>query len=145
MSTYEFVPAKPTFPVKYSLYMKIIDSIPFGKLSTLDAIDRFLAEVYGVSNVKMQDPQPLVRFHEISAEICHAWWRIVSDKGFILDMSIPIGVETRKQRLEAEGHVVIRAHAGSSYRVENYKDHMFDLNILRPIMPPAGEAIEQSI
>lgn len=56
MSTYEFVSAKPSFPVKYSLYMKIIDSIPFGKLSTLSAIDKFLAEVYGVANIKMQDP-----------------------------------------------------------------------------------------
>jgi len=139
---YKFIPAKPSFTLKYPLYMKIIDSIPFGKLSTLTAINAFIADVYSVSNVRIPDPDAPTHFHETLAGVTHAWWRIVSDRGLIQDWNIPIGVDTRKELLEKEGHTVILTKSQISYQVVNYKENMFDLNILRPIMPPIEEATE---
>ena len=138
-----FIPAKPSFAIKYPLYMKIIDSIPFGKLSTISAINAFIADVYGVSSIRVSGPDAPIRFYETLAGITHEWWRIVSDRGLIQDWKIPIGMDTRKDLLEKEGHTVIVSKSGVSCRVVNYKENMFDLNILRPIMPPIEEAAER--
>ena len=140
---YKFIPANPSFTIKYPLYMKIIDSIPFGKLSTLTAINTFISDVYGVSNIRIPDPDPQTRLSETLAGVTHAWWRVVSDMGLIQDWNIPIGMDARKDLLEKEGHTVILSKTGVSYKVINYKESMFDLNILRPIMPPIEEAAER--
>lgn len=137
-----FYPAKPSFPIKYSLYMKIIDSIPFGKLSTFTAINAFIADVYSVENVQLSAPDLPTRYHEICAGVNHAWQRIVSDTGLIQDLNLPIGMETRKDLLKKEGHTITLSVRGTSYQVVHYKDHMFDLNLLRPIMPPKEDASE---
>ena len=50
------IPGVKPFPVKYSLYMKIIDSIPEGKLSTLEAIDDFLSDLYNESFIERPLP-----------------------------------------------------------------------------------------
>ena len=136
------IPAHPSFKVKYSLYMKIIDSIPEGKLSTLEAIDAFLSDVYDEPNIERPIPDACTRFYETLSGQTHAWWRVVSPKGLIQDWRIPIGIEKRKERLESEGHTIMPTSAGASYKVKNYREHLFDLNILRLIMPSKQEAVD---
>ena len=55
------IPALPQFKVKYSLYMKIIDSIPEGKLSTLEAIEAFLSDVYDEPKIERPIPDVCTR------------------------------------------------------------------------------------
>lgn len=136
------IPAHPSFKVKYSLYMKIIDSIPEGKLSTLEAIDAFLSDVYNEPNIERPIPDACTRFYETLSGQTHVWWRVVSPRGLIQDWRIPIGMDTRKEKLEAEGHTVVPTSSGVSYKVKNYKNYLFDLNTLRPVMPPKHEAVE---
>lgn len=138
------IPAHPLFKVKYSLYMKIIDSIPEGKLSTLEAIDAFLSDVYDEPNIERPIPDACKRFYETLSGQTHAWWRVVSPKGLIQDWRIPIGIEKRKERLESEGHTIMPTSAGASYKVKNYREHLFDLNILRLIMPSKQEAVDNA-
>ena len=134
------IPDEKPFPVKYSLYMKIIDSIPEGKLSTLEAIDDFLSDLYNESFIERPLADPCTRFHETLSGQLHARWRIVLPRGLIQDWRLPIGMEERRLRLEAEGHSVTPARSGVSYQVANYLDHMFDLNLLRDEMPLKQDA-----
>lgn len=136
------IPAQPLFKVKYSLYMKIIDSIPEGKISTLEAIDAFLSDVYGEPNIERPIPDASTRFYETLSGQTHIWWRVVSPQGLIQNFLIPIGMEMRKMKLEAEGHTVTLKTPGVSYKVENYKNNLFDLNTLRPVMPPKHKAVD---
>ena len=66
------IPDEKPFPVKYSLYMKIIDSIPEGKLSTLEAIDDFLSDLYNESFIERPLADPCTRFQETLSGQLHA-------------------------------------------------------------------------
>lgn len=109
------IPAQPSFKVKYSLYMKIIDSIPEGKLSTLEAIDAFLSDVYGEPNIERPIPDASTRFYETLSGQTHIWWRGCSPRGLIQDWRIPIGMDKRKEKLETEGYTLICSYSSAPF------------------------------
>ena len=59
------------------------------------------------------------------------YWRMISPKGTLIDFGRYFDKETQKELLEQEGHIIVQANPNRrTYRVENYKAALFDLNKL---------------
>lgn len=134
-----FIPAAPTFSVHRDVYVKIIDAIPAGYLTTDDAIRQFIAETYGEKNISILDNWTRT-LAEIQMGIDHPYWRMVSVRGLIQESRFGYSMDERKRRLEAEGHAITLSKAGVSYQVHGYKERMFDLKKIANIIPAKNEA-----
>ena len=59
------------------------------------------------------------------------YWRMISPKGTLINFGRYFDKETQKELLEQEGHVIVQDNPNRrTYRVENYKAALFDLNKL---------------
>lgn len=134
-----FRPAHPAFVVKRSLYVTIIDAIPAGWLTTEDAILDFIGDVYGEQNVSI-DSTLTKTMEEYQKGIEHPYWRIVSKRGLVQEWRFSYSLEQRRELLEKEGHILTMSRSGVSYKVEGYKDKLFDLRKLKDRMPSKKEA-----
>lgn len=134
------IPAKPTFYVKRSIFVRIVDSIPKGKLSTRESIIDFLKACYSAENIDIPD-FAYNKVDEYMSGIEHPWWRLVSKSGLIQEIPhLPYTMQTCKEKLESEGHTIVMAPSGVSYKVLYHRNSLFNLNELRSSMPPRSEA-----
>ena len=134
-----FIPVAPTFYVHRDVYVKIIDAIPAGYLTTDDAIRQFIAKTYGEKNISIPDNWTRT-LAEIQQGIDHPYWRMVSVRGLIQESRFGYSMDERKRRLEAEGHAITLSKSGVSYQVHGYKERMFDLKKIANIMPAKNDA-----
>lgn len=132
-------PAHPAFVVKRSVYVAIIDAVPAGWLTTEDAILKFIGDVYGEQNVSI-DSTITRTMDEYQQGIEHPYWRIVSQRGLVQEWRFSYSLEQRRELLEREGHTLTLSKSGVSYKVEDYKEKLFDLQKLRNMMPTKAEA-----
>lgn len=62
---------------------------------------------------------------------CIPYWRIISERGALVDFGVYCDKETQKTLLEREGHVILQPDPNKrGYKVQNYKDALFDLDKL---------------
>ena len=132
-------PEHPPFVVKRSVYVGIIDAIPAGWVTTEDAILEFIGEVYGEKNVSV-DSLITRTMDEYQQGIEHPFWRIVSKRGLVQEWRFSYSLKQRRELLEKEGHTLVLSRSGVSYKLEDYKEKMFDLRRLKDRMPSKDDA-----
>ncbi|WP_291582334.1 MGMT family protein [Clostridium sp. UBA6640] len=115
-------------PMDYDRVMKII---PFGKVITIGQIRDYFARA---NNADFTDPITAGIFVSIVAWASEQryddktpYWRTLKANGE-LNQKYPGGIEVQKEKLEAEGHIVIqRGRSNIRYYVHNYQDNLYQL------------------
>lgn len=112
-------------------YDEIMKTVPYGKVLTVGAIREYLAKK---NNADFTEPITAGIFVSIAAwasdqrtEDEMPYWRTLKANGE-LNPKYPGGVEAQKEKLEGEGHIIIRkGKKNIRYYVKDYEDMMFDL------------------
>lgn len=150
----EFIPAsKKTVYLDKQMFAKIMCMIPAGKLTTLEAICGMWARRKGADCCEIErngimlfdkrmfwKPTDVQRvdfiteiedYGKVDTESQIPYWRIISFRGMLIDYGRYFDKETQKDILEQEGHVIEQPDPNKrSYRVQDYKAALFDLNKL---------------
>ena len=154
MMDHEYIPAtkKPVYMDK-QMFATIICMIPAGRLTTHDAICKMWAKRKGADYCEVEgggimpfdkrmfwrptDVQrvdfitELKEYGNADTENLIPYWRMISPRGVLLDYGRYYTKETQKILLEQEGHVIEQPDPNKRlYRVQNYKEALFDLNKL---------------
>lgn len=115
-------------PISYDEIMKIV---PEKKIITSDYIRAHLAKKHGAHNTC---PLTAGIFINIVAWASSErgfdetpYWRTLKKDGE-LNEKYPGGIDGQRQKLEAEGHVIVQK--GKRFFVEDYQECMFDLSAL---------------
>ena len=115
-------------PLEYDSIMK---RIPYGKVITLSEIRAYLAKV---NNADFTEPTTAGIFVLIAAWASHQrqeektpYWRTLKTGGE-LNEKYPGGIELQREKLESEGHTVIRkGRKKLRYFVKDYEKALFEL------------------
>ena len=115
-------------PIDYDRTMK---QVPYGKVITVGAIREHFAERNGAD---FTEPITAGVFVSIAAWASYQrsedetpWWRTLKANGE-LNPKYPGGIETQKEKLEAEGHCIIqKGRKNISYFVKDYDKSLFEL------------------
>lgn len=115
-------------PLAYDALMR---RVPEGKLLTVGAMRAYLAKQ---NHADFTEPITAGIFTSIAAwaseqrgEDCTPYWRTLKANGE-LNAKYPGGVEAQRQKLEAEGHCIIRrGRKNFKYYVMDYESALFDL------------------
>lgn len=115
-------------PIDYDEVMK---RIPYGKVITVKDIRKYFARV---NNADFTEPMTAGIFVSIVAWASYQrtddetpYWRTLKTDGEI-NPKYPGGLEVQKEKLEEEGHVIIkRGRKNIRYFVEDYEDALFEL------------------
>lgn len=154
MMDHEYIPAtkKPVY-IDKQMFATIICMIPAGKLTSHDAICKMWAKRKGAAYCEVEgggimpfdkrmfwrptDVQrvdfitELKEYGNADTENLIPYWRMISPRGVLLDYGRYYTKETQKILLGREGHVIEQPDPNKRlYRVQNYKDALFDLNKL---------------
>lgn len=112
-------------------YDKVMKRVPYGKVITVGMIREYFAKLSGAD---FTEPITAGVFVSIAAWASSQrtqdetpWWRTLKANGE-LNPKYPGGVMAQKEKLEAEGHVIIqKGRTNIRYFVENYEDALFEL------------------
>lgn len=114
-------------------YDKVMKSVPRGKVITVGEIREYFARKSGAD---FTEPITAGIFVSIAAwanfqrngEDETPYWRTLKANGELND-KYPGGALAQKEKLEAEGHIVVqRGRKNIRYYVKNYEAGLFDLN-----------------
>ena len=116
-------------PVDYDAVMK---KVPYGKVITVGKIREFFAHQSGAD---FTEPITAGVFVSIAAWASHQradkktpYWRTLKANGE-LNEKYPGGAAAQKEKLEAEGHTIIkRGRTNIRYYVKDYERVLFELN-----------------
>ena len=112
-------------------YDKVMKRIPYGKLTTVGQIREYFAKCSGAD---FTEPITAGIFVSIAARASDQrtedetpYWRTLKANGE-LNAKYPGGVEAQKEKLEAEGHIVIqKGRTNIKYYVKDYERYLFKL------------------
>lgn len=116
--------------IPISMYVQLVTKVPKGKITRWKDIFEYLSKLYGkeISEIPRK-VFPLVD----SDNNFLPYWRIVSSTGTLSD-GLGGSRETQRKSLMKEGLSILqRGNMVGSYRVENYKEHMFQFDTLKVI------------
>ena len=113
-------------------YDKVMKKIPYGKVITIGKIREFFAKE---NDADFTEPITAGIFVSIAAWASYQrtedktpYWRTLKANGE-LNSKYPGGIEVQKEKLEAEGHTIIKkGRENIKYYVKDYEDVLFDLN-----------------
>ena len=113
-------------------YDKVMKQIPYGKVITVGKIREYFAKL---NREDFAEPITAGIFVSIAAWASHQrsddetpYWRTLKANGE-LNVKYPGGVEAQKEKLEAEGHVIIqKGRANIRYFVKDYEKALFELS-----------------
>lgn len=112
-------------------YDKIMKQIPHGKVITVGKIHEYFAKLNGAD---FTEPITAGIFVSIAAWASNQrsedetpYWRTLKANGE-LNAKYPGGVEAQKEKLEAEGHIIIqKGRKNIRYYVQDYENALFHL------------------
>lgn len=112
-------------------YDKVMKQVPYGKVITVGKIREHFARQSGAD---FTEPITAGIFVSIAAwasvqrsENFTQYWRTLKSGGE-LNVKYPGGIEAQKEKLEAEGHIIIeKGRKNVRYYVKNYEKSLFDL------------------
>lgn len=112
-------------------YDKVMKQVPYGKVITVGKIREHFARQSGAD---FTEPITAGIFVSIAAwasvqrsENFTPYWRTLKSGGE-LNVKYPGGIEAQKEKLEAEGHIIIeKGRKNVRYYVKNYEKSLFDL------------------
>lgn len=114
-------------------YDRVIKTVPYGKVTTVGEIREYFAKISGAD---FTEPITAGIFVSIAAwasfqrngEDETPYWRTLKAHGE-LNPKYPGGTEAQKEKLEAEGHTVIRkGRKNIRYYVKDYEESLFELS-----------------
>ena len=113
-------------------YDKIMKQIPHGKVITVRKIREYFAKLNGAD---FTEPITAGIFVSIAAWASYQrsedetpYWRTLKANGE-LNAKYPGGVEAQKEKLEAEGHIIIqKGRKNIRYYVQDYENALFHLS-----------------
>lgn len=113
-------------------YDKVMKQIPCGKIITIGKIREYFAKL---NNADFTEPITAGIFVSIAAWASFQrtnnetpFWRTLKANGE-LNAKYPGGVEAQKEKLEAEGHTIIRkGRTNIRYYVKDYEKALFELS-----------------
>lgn len=113
-------------------YDKIMKQIPRGKVITVGKIREYFAKLNGAD---FTEPITAGIFVSIAAWASYQrsedetpYWRTLKANGE-LNAKYPGGVEAQKEKLEAEGHIIIqKGRKNIRYYVQDYENALFHLS-----------------
>ena len=116
-------------PIAYDEVMK---KIPYGKVITVGKIREFFAKENGAD---FTEPITAGIFVSIAAWASHQrledktpYWRTLKANGE-LNEKYPGGTRKQKEKLEAEGHIIIQKGRKSiRYYIKDYEDFLFEMD-----------------
>ena len=113
-------------------YDEVMRRIPVGKLTTVGEIRDYFAKNAGADFTEPITAGIFVSIaawaSEQRAEDKTPYWRTLKAGGE-LNPKYPGGVEAQRERLEAEGHIVVRkGRTNIRYFVKDYEKSLFELN-----------------
>lgn len=119
-------------PIDYDRIMRLV---PFGKILTVGKIREYFAMQSGAD---FTEPITAGIFVSIAAWASEQraddetpYWRTLKANGE-LNPKYPGGVEAQREKLEAEGHMIIqKGRTNIKYFVKDYERSLLDLNALR--------------
>lgn len=112
-------------------YDKVMKKVPFGQIITVGQIREYFAKK---NNADFTDPITAGIFISIAAWASEqrdtektSYWRTLKANGE-LNAKYPGGIEAQKEKLEAEGHIVIRrGRTNIKYYVKDYESQLYEL------------------
>lgn len=112
-------------------YDKVMKAVPYGKLTTVGEIREYFA---GLNGADFTEPITAGIFVSIAAWASHQrkndktpYWRTLKAGGE-LNPKYPGGVEAQKEKLEAEGHTVLKkGRTNIRYYVKDYDKALYKL------------------
>ena len=112
-------------------YDKVMRKIPHGKVITVERIRKYFAEQSGAD---FTEPITAGIFVSIAAWASYQrledetpYWRTLKANGE-LNAKYPGGIEAQKEKLEAEGHIIIqKGRKNIRYYVKDYEHSLFEL------------------
>lgn len=113
-------------------YDKVMKQVPYGKVTTIGKIREYFARLNGAD---FTEPITAGIFVSIAAwassqrsENETPYWRTLKANGE-LNAKYPGGAEAQKERLEAEGHIIVqKGRKNIRYYVQDYENALFHLN-----------------
>ena len=113
-------------------YDKVMKRIPYGKVITIGKIREYFAEQNGAD---FTEPITAGIFTSIAAWASNQrsddktpYWRTLKANGE-LNPKYPGGMQAQKEKLEAEGHTIIRkGRTNIRYFVKDYDEVLFEIN-----------------
>ena len=125
--TVVILPLENGCEVPVAMYAQLVSLIPKGKVSCWEHIAAFLGKLYG-REVKAYPDRHIPHYDTDNNPV--PFWRVVSNRG-VLERTTK---EADKELLIQEGvPVVQRGSIAGSYKVDNYKEYMFDFGKLKVI------------
>lgn len=116
--------------IPVTMFIQLVAKIPEGKITCWEDIFDFLGKLY---DRKVYDLPNRAMPHIDSENRMIPYWRVVSARGVLGD-SRWCSREMQKRQLTEEGIPVIqRGSLENSFRVDNYKEYMFDFSSLKVI------------
>ncbi len=115
-------------PIDYDTVMK---RIPFGKVITIGKIREYFAKA---NNADFTEPITAGVFVSIAAWASYQrsdnetpYWRTLKANGE-LNVKYPGGIQAQKEKLEAEGHTILRkGRTNVRHYVKDYEKKLFEL------------------
>lgn len=112
-------------------YDKVMKSVPYGKVITIGEIREYFAKQ---NNADFTEPITAGIFVSIAAwasdqrqDNLTPYWRTLKANGE-LNPKYPGGIERQKEKLEAEGHIIIqKGRKNITYYVKDYQNVLFHL------------------
>ena len=111
-----------------AMYTQLVEKVPAGKITSWESIYACLGRIYNMT-VDAQ-PEGFMPRRRVDGS-CVPYWRVVSNRGVLSDFLIITKEEQRRRLIEEGVPVVQRGSIAGSYKVENYKEYMFDFSDLR--------------
>lgn len=116
-------------PPRY--YDELMKKVPFGKLTTVGDIRAYFAKK---NKADFTDPITAGIFTSIVAWASHQrddnktpYWRTLKNDGE-LNPKYPGGIEAQKEKLESEGHTIIKkGRKNIRYYVKDYEEYLVEL------------------
>lgn len=113
-----------------AMFVQLVTKIPEGRISCWEDIFKTLEKLYGMEVSGLPD-KALPKMYADGESI--PYWRVITNKG-ILGTGLSGSREFQREHLLKEGiPVVQRGSIQGSYRVENYKDYLFDFSKLKVV------------
>ena len=127
--------------VPWLAYYMIISEVPKGKVVIKDDVQALMENVYGGP----------FEFEPDSNRISLCWnhsfpyWRMISTRGYLINIKHIMDKFQQKELLEGDGLIIKKVGKNESYLVENYKEHLFDLNQLCVTVMRSEEDIQKEM
>lgn len=121
--------------IPVAMFIQLLMKVPDGKITRWEDIFAYLSKLYDKEVWELPHrPFPHIDSHNRSIP----YWRIVSSRG-ALEENRWNSREQQKKQLILEGLPVIqRGSIEGSYRVKDYKEYLFDYNVLK-VIPDAKQ------